>query len=90
MAFDSYTGTPWTRHHTKGGIFIFFCMFVGIVCRIFERHIPLRLPYSILLLLLGIGFGCWECYSEHTYSARPHFWNILHKWPCHIECSSPM
>jgi hypothetical protein len=38
-----HTGTPWTRHHEMRHLHTFFCLFVGIVCRIFERHIPLRL-----------------------------------------------
>ena len=40
---------------TRGGIFIMFCLAVGVITQVLLKH--LRLPYTVVLLILGIIFG---------------------------------
>jgi hypothetical protein len=47
---------------TRGGIFIMFCLAVGVITQVLLKH--LRLPYTVVLLILGIIFGLWEKHEK--------------------------
>ena len=49
---------------TRGGIFVMFCLAVGVVCQVLLKH--LMLPYTVVLLIVGLCVGFWEKYAEHT------------------------
>jgi NhaP-type Na+/H+ or K+/H+ antiporter len=62
---------------TRGGIFIAFCLFAGVCIKVTLKWFGL--PFTVVLLIFGIGAGMWEKYREQG-PAEEVLGESMRKW----------
>jgi NhaP-type Na+/H+ or K+/H+ antiporter len=62
---------------TRGGTFIAFCLFAGVVIKVTLKWFGL--PFTVVLLFFGIASGMWEKYREQN-EAEAVLAESMRKW----------